>query len=372
VPATRIQHWADEINKHLANNATTSSPIKVHVYKGCYTDSAYVSPEQLATFDICLTTVEVVQHEESISPKKKRGWMPRETGWSTPLIHVDWWRVCLDEPHFATDIDRIWVTLQARNHWCITGTPIKDNNSFMDDLVLMFTFLWKVNIWDFNNVKDSGKLFVEHLFNLFHDGDFMPITVTVGSMIWRSIKSELDICEIENAYDSAASTTAIPLIDQNAISFLSPQAEINRLLKREQDKLEKQDILKDYRPQSYQQHVPFRLGDRVVYLGDLMAGGMLHKLHYRDGLMYTYGYDVTRLKHMCTVEVRLGDACLQFTSEGASRDEVRLASAHRTLLALYSRTYKPPQDVLDMLARTTFWNQNQLNVQNQQQLNKLF
>ncbi len=92
-PAPILKQWQDEIKKHLILD-----DISILVYDGV--KSKMMFPQELARYDIVLTTYDVLRSDlnhivednrYSLRFDKKYKQLP------TPLTHVLWWRVCLDE-----------------------------------------------------------------------------------------------------------------------------------------------------------------------------------------------------------------------------------------------------------------------------------
>jgi E3 ubiquitin-protein ligase SHPRH len=86
--------WFDEIDKHLR-----SSHLKVKIYRGINVDE--FKPFDLASLDVCITTYEVLASEldhvfafENMRELRKP---KRYMNIPSPLVCINWWRVCLDE-----------------------------------------------------------------------------------------------------------------------------------------------------------------------------------------------------------------------------------------------------------------------------------
>lgn len=52
----------------------------------------------------------------------------RYAAMSCPLVHIEWWRVCLDEAQMVENVNwsfsKMAQMLPAVNRWCVSGTPI--------------------------------------------------------------------------------------------------------------------------------------------------------------------------------------------------------------------------------------------------------
>ncbi|XP_067947672.1 E3 ubiquitin-protein ligase SHPRH-like [Watersipora subatra] len=140
-----IKHqWREEIIKHIGG-----SHCQILEYEGV-TSKKYVQPMVLARQDIVITTYDVlkaelrsthVPHSNSHTGRLFRQ-PKRFMALPSPLIAVEWWRVCLDEAQMVesvtTSTAEMALKLSAVNRWCVTGTPI---NSGVNDLYGLLLFL---------------------------------------------------------------------------------------------------------------------------------------------------------------------------------------------------------------------------------------
>lgn len=172
-PASILRQWARE----LEDKVTEEAKLSVLIYHG---GSRTRNPDELAKYDVVLTTYSIVTNEvpkqplvdeddaeekngdryglstdfsanvkrkkTSISSKKgKKG--RKGTGISIecdsgPLARVGWFRVILDEAqtikNHRTQVARACCSLRAKRRWCLSGTPIQNA---IDDLYSYFRFL---------------------------------------------------------------------------------------------------------------------------------------------------------------------------------------------------------------------------------------
>lgn len=143
-PASILPQWREEISKH-----TLSGALKVLRYPGVA--SSYISPRELATYDIILASYEKLRSElyhvtsqeffKKLRHPKRFGSLP------SPLTALQWWRVsdlcpllggvakfllilqiCLDEAQMVesktSKAAEMMQKLTAVNRWCVTGTPV--------------------------------------------------------------------------------------------------------------------------------------------------------------------------------------------------------------------------------------------------------
>lgn len=173
-PASVLRQWARELDEKVAEEAKLS----VLVYHG---GSRTRNPEELAGYDVVLTTYAIVTNEVpkqplvdedeadeknvekyglssdfSINKKRKKASIVGKKGkkgrkgfdsssfdcGSGPLARVGWFRVILDEAQIIknhrTQVARACCSLRAKRRWCLSGTPIQNA---IDDLYSYFRFL---------------------------------------------------------------------------------------------------------------------------------------------------------------------------------------------------------------------------------------
>jgi E3 ubiquitin-protein ligase SHPRH len=94
-PGVIAHQWIDEIKKHVKNKQ-----LNVLLYKGC-TVHGFIQPKDLASFDIVITTYDVLSNElnhvwsvENLPNLRQTKRFMRQP---SPLICVEWYRICLDE-----------------------------------------------------------------------------------------------------------------------------------------------------------------------------------------------------------------------------------------------------------------------------------
>ncbi|KAL2608935.1 hypothetical protein R1flu_027508 [Riccia fluitans] len=147
-PTSVLRQWASEC-KDKVNEA---AGLSVLVYHG---SSRKRDPEELAKYDIVLTTYSIISMEVpaestpcNVPPMRKKSKKTKFTEGNNgsiywgPLARVNWFRVVLDEAqsikNSGTQVARAAWGLRAERRWCLSGTPIQNT---IDDLFSYFRFL---------------------------------------------------------------------------------------------------------------------------------------------------------------------------------------------------------------------------------------
>ena len=104
----------------------------------------------------------------------------------SPLLYVEWWRICLDEAQMVhstnTRCAEMANRLSAKNRWCITGTPIGRS---LSDLNGLFAFIRQDPFCE-------KRWFDEILLQPFYQGDKMPMALEVSKVLWRTTKKYIE------------------------------------------------------------------------------------------------------------------------------------------------------------------------------------
>lgn len=144
-PSLRDQ-WLSELAKHAPE-------LKVKHYLGLRHKSKFFEEsvaqelvEELAQYDVVITTYEILRSEIHVAvdpPGRSSRTAKAYTRATCPLVQLSWWRVCIDEAQMVENW-RSDTALMARlipriNAWAITGTPVKD--SVQEDLRGLLAFL---------------------------------------------------------------------------------------------------------------------------------------------------------------------------------------------------------------------------------------
>ncbi|KAJ5748071.1 uncharacterized protein N7511_009767 [Penicillium nucicola] len=140
-PPAILGQWKQELTKHAPD-------LRVHVYTGIKrgkeeTDDMIV--DELAEFDVVLTTYPVISreiHYVSAVPARNFRHTKRFEPRKTPLVRIQWWRVCLDEAQMiesgVSNAAKVARLIPREIAWAVTGTPLRKD---IDDLFGLLLFL---------------------------------------------------------------------------------------------------------------------------------------------------------------------------------------------------------------------------------------
>lgn len=135
-PAALLHQWESEVIHHCARRAF---PGDILLYHG--TDRE-MSSQRLATYDIIVTSYNIVQRELKGSEKTSKDIWGQSASkedeitrnCKSPLMKIIWNRIVLDEGHNIknpkTSTGIAVCRLRAKSRWVVTGTPI--HNELMD------------------------------------------------------------------------------------------------------------------------------------------------------------------------------------------------------------------------------------------------
>lgn len=173
-PLSTITNWEEQIKQHIKPGSMT-----YHIYHG---PNRIKDVDELAKFDLVLTTYGSVSSELTARNRRKGG--------PQPLEEIGWFRIVLDEAHMIREPSTLQFQaicrLQANRRWAVTGTPVQNR---LDDLGSLLAFL---RLKPF----DSRQKFISHIVTPFKlaDPDIIPkLRVLVGSVTLRRLKDKIDL-----------------------------------------------------------------------------------------------------------------------------------------------------------------------------------
>ncbi|XP_049758955.1 E3 ubiquitin-protein ligase SHPRH isoform X2 [Elephas maximus indicus] len=186
-PSSICHQWVDEINRHVR-----SSSLRVLVYQGVKKDG-FLQPHFLAEQDIVIITYDVLRselnyvdipHSNSEDGRRLRN-QKRYMAIPSPLVAVEWWRICLDEAQMVecptVKAAEMAQRLSGINRWCISGTPVQRG---LEDLYGLVVFLgiepYCVRHW-----------WVRLLYRPYCRKNPQPLYSFIAKILWRSAKRDV-------------------------------------------------------------------------------------------------------------------------------------------------------------------------------------
>lgn len=186
-PSSICHQWVEEINRHVR-----SSSLRVLVYQGVKKDG-FLQPHFLAEQDIVIITYDVLRselnyvdipHSNSEDGRRLRN-QKRYMAIPSPLVAVEWWRICLDEAQMV-ECPTVKAAEMARrltgiNRWCISGTPVQRG---LEDLFGLVVFLgiepYCIKHW-----------WVRLLYRPYCKNNPQPLYNFIAKILWRSAKKDV-------------------------------------------------------------------------------------------------------------------------------------------------------------------------------------
>ena len=202
-PPAILEQWRREIQRH------STGALKVIFYPGVKSLSDPLNVQgacnrlllhshELADADIVLTTFSILRDDLShtdnvyvldplqakrLRTKKRYRVIP------SPLINIEWWRICLDEAQrvegTASAAAKMASRLLSCNKWCITGTPF--GRGHLDDLYGLLLFL--------NATPFCDKRIFRHCLHSNHTDYESRIQSILQPLLWRSTKADPVVCK---------------------------------------------------------------------------------------------------------------------------------------------------------------------------------
>ena len=210
-PNSILQQWRHEITERTS----FSKGLKILIYKGISNtnrdiqlsskkneEKRIVLPKHLAEYDIVLTTFDILRGDLNHSElrRKKNSRNNRKIKYRslpTPLIGLNWWRVCIDEAQMVSSgtakAASMALKLESKYRWCISGTPIQRKG--LEDLHGLLLFLQIPFLSDLSWFKKAIQLPME--FIEYKEDTFKKLVEYCRPFFWRSskedVKNELSI-----------------------------------------------------------------------------------------------------------------------------------------------------------------------------------
>ncbi|XP_028293057.1 E3 ubiquitin-protein ligase SHPRH isoform X2 [Gouania willdenowi] len=186
-PSSICHQWVEEINRHIK-----SASLRVLVYQGVK-KHGFIQPHMLAEQDVVITTYDVLRSElnyvdiphcNSRDGRRFRN-QKRYMAVPSPLVAVEWWRICLDEAQMVecptAKAAEMALRLASVNRWCVTGTPVQRG---LEDLYGLVLFLGVDPYW----VKHWWH---QLLYRPYRHGNTEPLYHVISKIMWRSAKKDV-------------------------------------------------------------------------------------------------------------------------------------------------------------------------------------
>ncbi|XP_049541626.1 E3 ubiquitin-protein ligase SHPRH [Anopheles darlingi] len=180
VSPVSIKHqWLSEIRKHVSKPG-----FRVFMYNGVTEPGGWISPLDLASYDVVLTDYNVLKPELYFTEENRR-YSRHEKRYlqaATPLTMIRWWRVCLDEAQMVEGVNnsasKMVKALPAVHRWTVTGTPIEKTINNLHGLVhfLDYAPYNEYSIW-----REYSEQFLH--------GNAEPLLTVMSRIMWRTCKT---------------------------------------------------------------------------------------------------------------------------------------------------------------------------------------
>ncbi|XP_076999512.1 E3 ubiquitin-protein ligase SHPRH isoform X1 [Tamandua tetradactyla] len=186
-PSSICHQWVEEVHRHVH-----ASSLRVLVYQGVKRDG-FLQPHFLAEQDIVIVTYDVLRselnyvgipHSSSEDGRRFRN-QKRYMAIPSPLVAVEWWRICLDEAQMVecptVKAAEMAQRLSGINRWCVSGTPVQRG---LEDLFGLVVFLgvepFCVRHW-----------WARLLYRPYCRRDPQPLYSFIAKILWRSAKKDV-------------------------------------------------------------------------------------------------------------------------------------------------------------------------------------
>lgn len=180
-PLSIKNQWMSEFKRHIADKS-----FKVLSYQGI--SNGWISPEELRTYDCIVTDFKTLSKElyftETID-RQLRGAKKFEYP-PSPLIHVNWWRVILDEAQMVenknTRPSQMVKQLPAVNRWCTTGTPVEKGA-----IHYLYGLIYFLDVHPYDNYALFNELWQE-----YRNGYPKRLIKMLSKIMWRTCKKDVE------------------------------------------------------------------------------------------------------------------------------------------------------------------------------------
>ncbi|KII92184.1 hypothetical protein PLICRDRAFT_133581 [Plicaturopsis crispa FD-325 SS-3] len=206
-PLSILSNWEKQIEDHCTPGTLT--------YCIYYGSKRTMTPEQLAKYDVVITTYQTVAGEHTGSDKTDGEPSKKKKKVSKGLFDVQWKRIILDEGHQIrnprTKMAKAVSALNAQRRWVLSGTPIINSPQ---DLGSILTFL------QICRPLDNQDFYKRLLLRPLKDGD------PAGAELLRALMSHICIRRTKEMQDSEGnSLVPLPPVEMTLVPVaLHPDA----------------------------------------------------------------------------------------------------------------------------------------------------
>ncbi|XP_017783304.1 PREDICTED: E3 ubiquitin-protein ligase SHPRH [Nicrophorus vespilloides] len=179
-PRNLKDQWIKEIKKHV------ESCLTVFIYNG--SSELPVYPTDLLNYDIVLTTYNVLQNDlklSEVSESKPLRNAAKYAAPGSPIILLNWWRLCLDEAQIVESstimVSEMAQKISSAYRWAVTGTPISKGISDLHGLISYLQLEPFCNFETWTNI----------LYKPYKEGCDEPLIEFIAKVLWRTQKEDV-------------------------------------------------------------------------------------------------------------------------------------------------------------------------------------
>lgn len=143
-PASILQQWKSELTRH-------APALRVLHYEGVSSRKAEVEQQMISAmtteYDVVLATYQTLAREVHFAedpPERNMRHKPKFRRKRSPLVQIQWWRICLDEAQMVesgvTAAAKVACRLPRVHSWAVTGTPLRKNVQDLHGLLIFLRY----------------------------------------------------------------------------------------------------------------------------------------------------------------------------------------------------------------------------------------
>uniref|UniRef100_A0A665XCI5 SNF2 histone linker PHD RING helicase n=1 Tax=Echeneis naucrates TaxID=173247 RepID=A0A665XCI5_ECHNA len=188
-PSSICHQWVEEINRHIRSSSLRVLVRKYDLFPQnmkLLCSPPFLQDVVITTYDVLRSELNYVDipHSNSKDGRRFRN-QKRYMAVPSPLVAVEWWRICLDEAQMVecptAKAAEMALRLASLNRWCVSGTPVQRG---LEDLYGLVLFLgvdpyWVKHWWD------------QLLYRPYRRGNTEPLYNVIAQLLWRSAKKDV-------------------------------------------------------------------------------------------------------------------------------------------------------------------------------------